>query len=297
MNLSKSSSTRKVVKSGFRRKVDPVENEVEQVLLEMNQDAMKTRPLKPAPYIGDIKLLYLMHKYKKKCSPTPFTYDVKTDVFRIDAFLGTPNATPEDVANDVQQKIKSCGNSFFIIPFRMNYPRTKHMTLLFVNPNEGLEFYDPEGNPLSILLREFLESVADFLGVPFQYDPPSCGLQTFEGRYFSKQMFKEDPTGFCIDWSYFMAEMRLRFPQLTTNKIEQLFLDFVDLYRVNVLSFIRGQSVVVQRMHVVIDNKRYDMNQFEEGEDFWNFYEYLSDAIIQGNETVIFLSNDKIISF
>lgn len=275
---------RKVVQPGFRRKTDSVEDEVEQVLLEMNRQSMAERPKKTAPYVGEIKLLYLLHKFKKQaCVLDGFHYDVPLDFFYVSS-TNPVKGTPEKVADVILSMLPAC-MPVLVIPMGTSDPN--HMMMLFVKKDE-FELYDPEGGLLNPTLHMFLEEVGERIGIPFRYQPPTCGIQRYEQRYFSQQLFKEDPGGFCIDWSFFMVEMRLRFPQLTVQKLEALFFDFVDVYRIDVLAFIRGQSAFVHRLKVDIGQNTFEIDSFEMGPQFMEFYRHLAETMFKGDKPIRF---------
>ena len=142
-------------------------------------------------------------------------------------------ATFDYIKEAIEKSYKK--KDFVLIPF--SYPR--HANMLIYNPHTNtIEHYEPHGKwneniPRKKCRKTYtrLKTLSKYLGAdympPYETSQFERGLQAIEqeaeGRYeLIDYLFVKDPGGYCLAWSYFIADIRLSNPDKSPQEVYEL---------------------------------------------------------------------------
>lgn len=148
--------------------------------------------------------------------------------------------------NNFFRLIKECKkkNHFAIVPIFIKMSDGGHLNMLVYNPYlDQFEHYEPHGNrydanienkkdsvdfghiykKLNHMLKGSITKNTHYLS-PNETFTGKVGLQAIEASYTSKgqtigDVFIPDPGGFCVVWSFYLANTRLSNPQLSAKQV------------------------------------------------------------------------------
>jgi hypothetical protein len=147
-------------------------------------------------------------------------------------------------------------NYFVVIPVGF----TKiHQNMIIYNPyTDTYEHYEPHGRMFGNLdlrtisrmyrsLRNFFTKNNSKYILPAKTCPYSLGLQSIEQQDKSKGEFRDgvyikDPEGFCVIWSYYLAELRLKYPKLYPEEIYKKAMENTGETSEKMRQFVRAYS-------------------------------------------------------
>lgn len=196
-------------------------------------------------------------------------------------------------------------NKLLCIPFVLYLPQGGHMNMIIINPfRDELERFEPHGSDTlvdgftSTLLNEDLRSFTHTIDSKLRFVPSHkvCpvgfkGYQLYESQAplessISNDIQIRDPRGFCCAWSYFYADLRLKYPRLPGAEIIQRSTKIIGKDPRQFRLFIRGQiqfllelfqnSGIKTRYEEYMNNKRSkqddDRKKAKQIDIIWNNY-------------------------
>jgi hypothetical protein len=198
-------------------------------------------------------LLNLLKRHKNDCI-TLNIENVLIDVIEITEKGNIITALPKKDLFNVIEKCKK-KKMFVVIPLGI----PKHENMILFNPYTlTFEHYEPHGkeykgynksmnNKIYIKLNNFFSSEK------YKYEPPSktCplakGLQEIEQTEKSKGenragVYLSDPGGFCVAWSFYLADVRLSNPKLSSSEVYKKALKNTKGNATDMRKFIRSYS-------------------------------------------------------
>lgn len=170
----------------------------------------------------------------------------------------------------VKQYRKCAGkNKVYVLPFVLG-GMGRHANLLIFNPmRQEIERFEPHGSATGIadfdneklnksiekqLVNKFnKESGLNLKYIPADKTCPS-GYKGFQSYEQSARELKgkigdvyiTDPEGYCLSWSYFYMNLRLRFPSLPASQLKKIVYDVIGTDPEKLRQFIRGQTKFVK---------------------------------------------------
>lgn len=164
----------------------------------------------------------------------------------------------EDIKTQYEQCKKH--NKLLCIPLVLHFPEGTHMNMIILNPfRNELERFEPHGSDTlldgftSTPLHRDLRSFAYDIDLMLQFVPSHkiCpigfkGYQAYDSEEplehgISNNIQIRDPGGFCCAWSYFYADLRLKYPRLPGSEIIQRSTKIIGQDPRQFRLFIRGQ--------------------------------------------------------
>lgn len=217
--------------------------------------------------IKSLRPFYLLHILKRNDSDLPTTN--KSLVFLRSTGLRLSAKYKADVADLIKQAYPKCKSAkkVLIVPLMIrpanNYSRgvEAHENMIIFNTvRSEVDRFEPHGAKTmmqyvdSDRLDRSIEKFVGELGLGLTYIPSTQvtesneGFQLLEAR--SKNLSRKlpsgqqvkDPGGFCAPWSYFYADMRLKFPQLPAKELTKQIENILGRDPTKLRSFIRGQA-------------------------------------------------------
>jgi hypothetical protein len=171
----------------------------------------------------------------------------------------------KDVRKKILQHYDKCkkNNKILIVPLGFQIGGGGHRNMLIFNPYRNtVERFEPHGTYFSKeqeavdkVLKKFFRNS----GLTYLPPSPACpiGLQGAENMYANyeltsspeKKILFSDNAGFCCAWSYFYADLVLKFPDFSPEKIKDIAMKTIagkaktpESRGKELLDFIRGQN-------------------------------------------------------
>ena len=266
-----------------------------------------------APYLGQLRTLYLIQKYQNNLCYLPgvslVAYEKQFERIRMNPSfnprINSPNEMyirqtfdSKQLAKEIRNVRRSCLDDQILVmdlTLRFKFHGVKaHAVVVLIN-DETFEYYDPQTTPndnsyLTALFNRMLEQVADELQLRYISAAEVCpvGPQAIESiRKFPRK--KGDPTGFCIDWSNLYIQMRLQFPEKSGREITDVFFNFVEDNGINIRDFIRGMSRRYTNYDIVFKGgEKLQFEKFEKHDYLLEYMEYvLPYAMMSGSAKIV----------
>jgi hypothetical protein len=237
----------------------------------------KMKSTKVIPYgcfsfVEHMMLLHILKINKNDCS-----YDIKT-YGNLQAGYKSMSYKKSFVKH-IREHYYRCkkNNKMLVVPF--NILSGKHANVLMFNPfRNEVERFEPHGHftlserfdddKINAKVEKFVEEIDSTLKYisPYLLCPKDQkGYQYYEGQAKDEKgkynnVSIRDPGRFCCAWSYFYADMRIKFPYQSGSKLMKDSQDILGNDATELRQFIRGQYAFrVKEMNVI--NKKY---KFEE---------------------------------
>ena len=242
--------------------VKPVLSPLHMIQPDITDDINHTN----TPWYDLIGMLWLLHNHPKDCVVIP--KGLLTDLGEIDRPITMWSQTSLDwedkknlfvVPSGFWESVKNClkkGSEFIVIPMGFNCgDNIGHQNLLIYNTiTKEMERFEPNGadvkmsclnNPKMIpqlidlfhtnVKKDMIKSFYE----PLDFCPPKSfqWIQHIEGKKHASEK------GFCLSWSYWYADTRLRNPNKTRKKVIDMALESLYANKsVSFTSFIRSFS-------------------------------------------------------
>lgn len=257
----------------------------------------------PIPYFCNawtepFMLLYILKINKNDCMVkfagdkwNRFKYNLKSTKNGI-------TTNPEGRKNIAQAYLK-CKKEKKMLIIPITKPSHSNM-LIFNYHRDEVELYEPHGSYKDISEgiykrhEKYRENVKkkliDKLGLNLKFvsQDKTCptgfkGFQLYEKHAEKKSIQKnnytiKDAGGFCCAWSYFYANLRLKFPSLSSRQIQDKVLKIVGKDPEKLRSFIRGQMLFLEK-------EVEKVSEFKTKNEFFQHYKPLTIAEFNNSET------------
>lgn len=201
-------------------------------------------------------ILYLLNKYKKlKLPSNKFKLKIDltkdnvnfdnnyTKIYDIEWFVqfnGNDLIIHKDFLKSVKNKMKKCD---FLLVFLAMTETISHANFLIIDcKKETLERYEPYGNlSYDLKINQLLQDkISDKLGLKY-INVKSTGHQSIANELHKKNVKKGDVGGFCLAWTIWMVEMRMKnditIDELMSKSIKKMLQE-----KINFVQFIRNYS-------------------------------------------------------
>lgn len=160
----------------------------------------------------------LNYKYKNyKFVAKVFGSEAGTDIFTIE--VTGDNINHMDDPYMIPDLHERPNIKLIVAPFCIVYEDSPHANLLIINKaNSTVELYDPNGVPQSLeldvnaLVRRFFMSLYPYIFDSYRFltYAETCPIKGFQ--YLESEMYHPlDKEGYCIHWSIFLLDLRLRY--------------------------------------------------------------------------------------
>lgn len=172
------------------------------------------------------------------------------------------NAHRKRFTESIKNQYKECkkNNKLLCIPLIIYFAKGAHMNMIIINPfRNEMERFEPHGSdtlidgftstPLHRDLRLFAINIDSNLQFVPSHKVCPVGFKGYQA-YDSREPLKcgisnniqiRDPIGFCCAWSYFYADLRLKYPRLPGSEIIQRSTKIIGEEPRQFRLFIRGQ--------------------------------------------------------
>jgi hypothetical protein len=265
-------------------------------------DSMKTLPPAGdaiAPYLGNLRTLYLIQKYQNNLCYLPgimldltlthkyyfsraqknLSFDRLKEPSETNNPFRTENFDHKQLAKLIRETRNFClDNQILVIDLTIAFTKKNYHAVVLIINEETFEYYDPQSGPRGPdnIINSKLEPVADELQLQYVSALEVCpvGPQAYEvSRKYPLK--KGDPRGFCVDWSNLYIQLRLQFPEKSGREITDTFLNFIDDHRINIRDFIRGMSRRYSNYDIIIKHRRrMNVKYFDNLEEYKTFITY-----------------------
>ena len=219
--------------------------------------------------IKSLRPFYLLHILKRNDSDCYLATTNKKLVFLRSTGLRLSAKYKADLADLIKQAYPKCKSvkKVLIVPLMIrpanNYSRgvEAHENMIVFNTvRSEVERFEPHGAKTmmqyvdSDRLDRSIEKFVGELGLGLTYIPSTQVTESNEGfqlletrsenlsRKLPSGQQVKDPGGFCAPWSYFYADMRLKFPQLPAKELTKQIENILGRDPNKLRAFIRGQA-------------------------------------------------------
>lgn len=188
----------------------------------------------------------------------------------------------EDIIESLRNKLKLCfqKKQLFVIPINIIYG--KHSNILIFNYHrKEVERFEPHGYKTlekkmnnNDILNQNIQKFVHKIDSSYTYIPPHkiCpfdekGLQMIDQQYKEIKTIKyknfeiRDKYGYCLAWSYFFTDLRLKYPHLSGKVLYDKSIKNIGNHPKDFRNFIRGQTKYVIDIINNIDSK-YTLEEF-----------------------------------
>lgn len=286
----------------------PTKKDIRQ-LLQIYKTQSSTRPV-PYETSGWVDAFFLLHVLRinnNDCHINKNGAWWKLDITRSETIRDLHPVT-KDVIVKEYTRCKTKGKILIIPLSRLALGEgSRHLNMLIFNYHrKELERFEPHGayddtdprKKISYELdRDILRNLARQLGLKyvssrhiFSNAQGKKGFQWYERlakreQYTTADNFViKDPVGFCAAWSYFYADMRLKYPHLSSTELTDAVYEVIGTNPDELHQFIRGQMLFLEA-EVNKVNKKYPFVKFlnlERGSEEYKdaaatYYSYIVD--------------------
>ena len=223
----------------------------------------------------------LNHKYKKyKFIKKIFGNDETVDIFEINTDGTIKNNLYDNYFKISEYMTQRSKIKLIIAPFRIVFKEEDedHANLLIINKvNSTVELYDPHGSinyftdwkqyNIKKRIEDYLVSLYPniFNLYTFLSYSDICPLKGFQyiDDSFAKKNQKIDKVGYCINWSLFMLDLRLKYYKYDPKYIQQLMINQTRIFSnnndktlaKNFLNFIRKYTYYIDKYKITNKSK------------------------------------------
>lgn len=213
-------------------------------------------------------LIYVLKKNKNDChvrSSGMFDYVYRSEKKTIE--------NHEENVSILAEAFLRCRsrNKLLVVPLTLSRQGANHQNLLVFNHMRGeIEHYEPHGakvisthfNTKDIdkkIVELLVKPLKNKYGIKLKYIPAdkscpssSAGFQYYESMAVTKSVKRPgfvltDPDGFCMAWSFLYADLRIKFPLLSSRQINNEVLKIVSKDPEKLRSFLRGQTRFLEK--------------------------------------------------
>jgi len=159
---------------------------------------------------------------------------------------------------------------YIYIPIGIEYPNnTAHANLLFINKKtKTIELFDPHGKLDSFKIKE--NNTVQLLVKALTFDHPFYILNTYKFIYsedicpiYSFQLLDNiendikpgDYGGFCLTWSMWFLEMKIKYPDIPTDKLVKKSIHELLVKYGSLRKFIRLYAITMEEYFIEISKK------------------------------------------
>lgn len=223
-------------------------------------------------YNQNYKFLYLLNKNKNNCS-------IDTEDSWIRNIVNGSRLESLNYLfrfNAIQRRMGLC--PYVVVPLGIhNVGGGGHQVLLFIDRRKKtVRFFDPNGSMSYIYgspgFPEALRAYFYSKGYTLEFERCLYGIQAMQGSEYLD--FKGDPGGFCMAWSFLVAELKVRFPQLEMDEIQQTIQDAVP----NLTKFIRGEANFTNRIVLQVGENVWKLKNMT-----WGHQSRIYDYFVESN--------------
>jgi len=230
-------------------------------------------------YFNSYFLLYILKKHKNDCAMSDL-YEIKFLKNKIIKYKGKSNKFSDatkwnfnELAEKLYKQYKKCKKEgkILVLLLTLSGKGSGHQNMLIFNYHRNeVERFEPHGSRTGSYYwnseeidKQIYTNIVDKMNKIIAKDggnqpkliyvPPkeTCpkgfkGFQSYEGEAVKKEKRKDnviikDPSGFCMAWSMFFGDLRLKFPKKSAKVISDTVLNIVKREPEELRKFIRGQ--------------------------------------------------------
>ena len=173
----------------------------------------------------------------------------------------------------LKTRFNNCNKNILIIPLSItDNEQSGHANMLILNKfRKELEWFEPHG-AISYLkykhfkiLENILKNIANELDLlylaPSNVCPNIKGFQSYDTSNLKTKNNIKDPQGFCLAWSFFYAELRMKFPKLSSKDIIDKTIHIIGNKPLQYRKFIRGQANYINNYK--LDNNKLTIKELQ----------------------------------
>ena len=270
-------------------------------MTHLMNEYMKQSTTRVFPYICNENIKQLMLIHLLETNKTGCSYDVGTYGF-IDVGDKLYNKrTPKNgkrytvtpgFIKHLKEQYERCKSLNRLMVMPITIYEKKHANMVIFNPfRNEVERFEPHGTNTKIdgfndsQVNEQLEKFVEKLNINAKYVPShkTCPIgyrayQEYDNEERKKRKVNNisvlDPGGYCCAWSFFYANLRLKYPRLSGAEIIRKSMDIIGTNPKTFRSFIHGQ---VKYLHKLM--KR--INKESNFEKYVNWYNQYDDNSVQ----------------
>jgi hypothetical protein len=243
------------------------------LLKDILETYKKMKSTKVIPYgcfsfVEHMMLLHVLKNNKNDCS-----YDIKS-FGNLQAGYKAMNYK-KSFMKHIREHYIRCKNNNKMLVVPLTVLSGSHSNILIFNPfRNEVERFEPHGPEtlnkrfdnakINTRIKEFIKEIdatLDYISPSLLCPRLQMGFQFYEssaedekGTYNNVAI--QDPGGYCCAWSYFYADMRIKFPYLSGKKLIKESQDILGKDPNQLRQFIRGQyTFLVKEMNAI--NKKY----------------------------------------
>jgi hypothetical protein len=247
VNKSVKKSVNKSVKKSVKKSVAKLDRNK----IAINLTLLTKKPVKKTTFKGRPNIIYKCMKYlgeKHKDTTCIITKQNKINsnlVRKTDfAFVWDVKTEKLFVPKNMFKEIKNCKKRFVVCYLSL---MSHANILIFDNVNKTVERFEPHGKSRkynsekldAALTKEFNKNIEDIKYITPLDFCPNISFQRRE-EYFDK--LKNDPSGFCVAWSIWYADMRLTSPDIPIDQLVNIAIDKIEEKHKSFKNFIRNYS-------------------------------------------------------
>lgn len=241
-------------------------------IIQVMRNYAQQSTTKVFPYIcnDDIQklmLIQLMETNKNGCAYDINTYGLlKATNNRLEFFLRGKKLEREKFMNHIKKQYLKCAKRkrMLVVPFTVDSGRHANMIIFNIFRNE-VERFEPHGSKTMIdgfndsKINKDLANLVKQLNLDLKFIPShkTCPVGYNAYQYYDTAERKKsntysvpiiDPGGYCCAWSFFYADLRLKYPRLSGADILQKSISIIGDNPQHFRRFIRGQTQYLYKM-------------------------------------------------
>lgn len=277
-------------------------------IIDVMRDYAKQSTTKVFPYVCNndiqkIMLIQLMEKNKNGCAYDINKYGIlKATNSRLHFFLRGKKLQREKFIEYIKKQYLNCAKTrrMLVVPFNVDDDR--HANIIIFNPfRNEVERFEPHGSETHIhgfnntKINRDLDTFVKKLEIGLKFIPShkTCPIGYKAYQQFDTAERKKsntysvpiiDPGGYCCAWSFFYADLRLKYPRLSGAEILQKSMSIMGDDPKTFRAFIHGQ---IKYLHEKMKNLHGD-HRFAKYVNWYHLGDGISNRNISAKELKMF---------